>query len=94
MTVSAAELLGWYDVARRDLPWREPGVTRPGATPGARRDACRAREVWIRCWTMFLPRNGMNLAMQVGRFSVKVPSCPQACCLTVTGAPSLRAPHT
>jgi hypothetical protein len=27
MTVSAAELLGWYDVARRDLPWREPGVT-------------------------------------------------------------------
>jgi adenine-specific DNA glycosylase len=26
MTVSAAELLGWYDVARRDLPWREPGV--------------------------------------------------------------------
>jgi hypothetical protein len=23
----AAELLGWYDVARRDLPWREPGVT-------------------------------------------------------------------
>jgi len=27
MTVSAAELLGWYDVARHDLPWREPGVT-------------------------------------------------------------------
>ena len=27
MTVSAAELLGWYDVARRDLSWREPGVT-------------------------------------------------------------------
>jgi len=27
MTVGAAELLGWYDVARRDLPWREPGVT-------------------------------------------------------------------
>jgi adenine-specific DNA glycosylase len=27
MTVSAAELLGWYDVAGRDLPWREPGVT-------------------------------------------------------------------
>ena len=27
MTVSAAELLGWYDVARRDLPWPEPGVT-------------------------------------------------------------------
>ena len=27
MTVGAAELLGWYDVARRDLRWREPGVT-------------------------------------------------------------------
>jgi A/G-specific adenine glycosylase len=27
MTVSAAELLGWYDVAGLDLPWRDPGVT-------------------------------------------------------------------
>ena len=27
MTVSAAELLGGYDIARRDLPWRNPGVT-------------------------------------------------------------------
>src|SRR6478752_6016214 len=27
MTVSAAELLGWYHIARRDLPLRNPGVT-------------------------------------------------------------------
>ncbi len=27
MTVSAAELLGGYNIARRDLPWRSPGVT-------------------------------------------------------------------
>ena len=27
MTVSAAELLGWHHIARRDLPWRNPGVT-------------------------------------------------------------------
>ena len=27
MTVPAAELLGWYDRSRRDLPWRAPGVT-------------------------------------------------------------------
>ncbi|BBZ47074.1 A/G-specific adenine glycosylase [Mycobacterium parmense] len=25
--VPAAELLGWYDQSRRDLPWREPGVS-------------------------------------------------------------------
>jgi A/G-specific adenine glycosylase len=25
--VGAAELLGWYDVAQRDLPWRRPGVS-------------------------------------------------------------------
>ncbi|SRX93304.1 putative adenine glycosylase MutY [Mycobacterium tuberculosis H37Rv] [Mycobacterium shimoidei] len=27
MTVRAAELLSWYDRSRRDLPWREPGVS-------------------------------------------------------------------
>jgi hypothetical protein len=27
MTASAAELLGWDDIARRDLPWPNPGVT-------------------------------------------------------------------
>ena len=27
MTISAAELLGWDDIARRDLPWRNPGIT-------------------------------------------------------------------
>jgi A/G-specific adenine glycosylase len=27
MTLPAAELLRWYDRARRDLPWRDPGVT-------------------------------------------------------------------
>ena len=27
MTASAAELLGWDDIARRDLPWRSPAVT-------------------------------------------------------------------
>nr|WP_231998224.1 MULTISPECIES: A/G-specific adenine glycosylase [unclassified Mycobacterium] len=25
--IPANELLGWYDIARRDLPWREPGVS-------------------------------------------------------------------
>jgi hypothetical protein len=29
MTASAAELLGWDDIARRDLPWRNPGVSPP-----------------------------------------------------------------
>jgi adenine-specific DNA glycosylase len=32
MTVGAAELLGWYDIARRDLPWRNPGF-RAGLMP-------------------------------------------------------------
>jgi A/G-specific adenine glycosylase len=27
MNLSPAELVDWYDRARRDLPWREPGVT-------------------------------------------------------------------
>jgi A/G-specific adenine glycosylase len=27
MTVSANELIAWYDRSRRDLPWREPDVT-------------------------------------------------------------------
>ncbi|MCV7100252.1 A/G-specific adenine glycosylase [Mycobacterium palustre] len=27
LTVSPDELIGWYDRSRRDLPWREPGVT-------------------------------------------------------------------
>jgi A/G-specific adenine glycosylase len=27
MTIGATELLGWYDRAHRDLPWRRPGVT-------------------------------------------------------------------
>jgi A/G-specific adenine glycosylase len=27
MNLSPAELVDWYDHARRDLPWREPGVT-------------------------------------------------------------------
>ncbi|MGV0835607.1 A/G-specific adenine glycosylase [Mycolicibacterium thermoresistibile] len=27
MKMRAAELLGWYDHAERDLPWRRPGVT-------------------------------------------------------------------
>lgn len=27
MTIDAAELVGWYGHARRDLPWRENGVT-------------------------------------------------------------------
>ena len=27
MTITAAELLGWDDIARRDLPWRNPGIT-------------------------------------------------------------------
>lgn len=27
MTIRAAELLEWYDHAKRDLPWRAPGVT-------------------------------------------------------------------
>ena len=27
MTVCPSELLGWYDRARRDLPWRAPGVS-------------------------------------------------------------------
>jgi A/G-specific adenine glycosylase len=27
MTVPAEQLLGWYDRARRDLPWRDPSVT-------------------------------------------------------------------
>ena len=43
MTVGAPELLGWYDIARRDLPWRNPGVRaglmptlgRPSGGPGA-----------------------------------------------------------
>ncbi|MGZ4514806.1 MAG: A/G-specific adenine glycosylase, partial [Mycobacterium sp.] len=26
-SISAAELLGWYERSRRDLPWREPGVS-------------------------------------------------------------------
>src|SRR5262245_59887483 len=26
-TMAASELLGWYDGAARDLPWRRPGVT-------------------------------------------------------------------
>lgn len=27
MKISAAELVNWYDRSRRDLPWREPGVS-------------------------------------------------------------------
>lgn len=27
MSIPAADLVDWYDRARRDLPWREPGVT-------------------------------------------------------------------
>ncbi len=27
MSIDAAELVGWYDDAKRDLPWRRPGVT-------------------------------------------------------------------
>lgn len=27
VTIPTAELLGWYDRAQRDLPWRRPGVT-------------------------------------------------------------------
>jgi A/G-specific adenine glycosylase len=27
MTIPAGELLGWYERSRRDLPWREPGVS-------------------------------------------------------------------
>ncbi len=27
MTIGADELIGWYDVAARDLPWRRPGVS-------------------------------------------------------------------
>ncbi|MBV9319030.1 MAG: A/G-specific adenine glycosylase [Mycobacterium sp.] len=27
MTIPADELVGWYDRARRDLPWRNPGVS-------------------------------------------------------------------
>jgi A/G-specific adenine glycosylase len=27
MSIGANELLDWYDRARRDLPWRNPGVT-------------------------------------------------------------------
>ena len=27
MTVCPNELLGWYDRARRDLPWRDPNVS-------------------------------------------------------------------
>ena len=27
MSIDAAELIGWYDVAQRDLPWRRPGVS-------------------------------------------------------------------
>jgi len=32
MTASAAELLGWDDIARRDLPWRNP-VSEPVRRP-------------------------------------------------------------
>jgi A/G-specific adenine glycosylase len=27
MRINSAELIGWYDVAQRDLPWRRPDVT-------------------------------------------------------------------
>ena len=27
MSIDAAELIGWYDAAQRDLPWRRPGVS-------------------------------------------------------------------
>jgi len=41
MTVGAAELLGWYDIARRDLPWRNPGV-RAGLMPTLGRPSAAA----------------------------------------------------
>src|ERR1700736_6868710 len=27
MRIDSSELLGWYEAARRDLPWRRPGVS-------------------------------------------------------------------
>ena len=41
MTASAAELLGWDDIARRDLPWRNPGV-RAGLMPTLGRPSAAA----------------------------------------------------
>ena len=51
MTISAAELHGWDDIARRDLPWRNPGITAwqillsefmPAQTPVA-----RVQPIWL-----------------------------------------------
>ena len=59
MTVGAAEPLGGYDIARRDLPWRN-AVVRAGLMPTLGRPSAAASCVgWkshARCTTASAPR--------------------------------------